>query len=317
MKPILTLTLNPCIDASSDADRIQPIHKIRTSKESFQAGGGGINAARVINELGGESLAVYLSGGTTGGVLNGLVDACGIASRHVDIGEDTRISHTVYERSSGLEFRFVPQGPGVAETEWRDCLRVVEEADFEYLIASGSLPQGVPDDFYVMVGEIAARKSAKLVLDTSGAPLKATLRKGVAYLTKPSVGEFRDFVGAELPDIASLKAAAMAVVRSGATEILAISMGHEGALLATADRTLMMRPPKVEARSAVGAGDSFVGAMTLKLSQGRKLVDAFTYGIAAGTAAVITSGTELCRKKDVDFLWPRVRVEALPDLQVA
>jgi 6-phosphofructokinase 2 len=268
MKPILTLTLNPCIDASSDADTIQPIHKIRTSKESFQAGGGGINAARVINTLGGRSLAVYLSGGTTGGVLNDLVKACEISSRHVTIAGDTRISHTVYERSSGLEFRFVPQGPSVTETEWRECLRAVGEADFDYVIASGSLPQGMPDDFYVMIGAIAKAKGARLVLDTSGAPLKATLVKGGVYLTKPSPGEFRDYVGRDLPDDASLMEAAVEVVRSGKTEILVVSMGHEGAVMATSEGAIRMTPPAVEAVSAVGAGDSFVGAMTFALSRG-------------------------------------------------
>jgi len=235
-------------------------------------------------------------------VLNGLVRACGIEASHVTIAEDTRISHTVYERSSGLEFRFVPQGPGVTESEWKACLSAVEEADFDYVIASGSLPHGMPDDFYVMVGEIATRKGAKLVLDTSGAPLNATLSKGGVFLTKPSHGEFRDYIGRDVPDEASLMAAAVEVVRSGRTEILVISMGHEGAVMATAEGAVRMTPPTVEAESAVGAGDSFVGAMTLGLSRGMTPRSAFILGMAAGTAAVTTPGTELCRREDVERL---------------
>ena len=129
MKPIVTLTLNPAIDASCQADEIHPIHKIRTSRERYDPGGGGI-----IRELGGEALAVDCTGGLTGHTFN-----------------LTRASHNVFERRSGQEFRFVPEGPALAAEEWPAVRAELETFECNYLVASGSLPQGVSDDFHAGV----------------------------------------------------------------------------------------------------------------------------------------------------------------------
>src|SRR3546814_385966 len=110
MKPIVTLTLNPAIDGAAEAERVRPIRKVRTWNERHDPGGGGINAARVVQELGGAASAIYLSGGTTGPVLDELVRSSGIESVRIPIADPTRVSHTVHERSSGLAFRFVPAG---------------------------------------------------------------------------------------------------------------------------------------------------------------------------------------------------------------
>ncbi|WP_052002969.1 PfkB family carbohydrate kinase [Microvirga sp. BSC39] len=120
MKPIVTLTLNPSIDGSSEAEAVRPIHKVRTSNERFEPGGGGSNVTRVIHELGGSSLAVYLAGGVTGSVLEDLLTRNGIGGRRIPIRDHTRVSHTVFERTTGLEYRFVPEGPEVAPSEWQD-----------------------------------------------------------------------------------------------------------------------------------------------------------------------------------------------------
>src|SRR5687768_6820594 len=109
MTPIVTLTLNPSVDGGAVAEVVQPIRKIRTSNERYDPGGGGINVARVVQELGGTAFAVYLSGGATGPVLDDLLVTARIPSRRIAIGGHTRISHVVYERSSGLEYRFVPE----------------------------------------------------------------------------------------------------------------------------------------------------------------------------------------------------------------
>src|SRR3546814_20373475 len=126
MKPIVTLSLNPAIDGAAEAETVRPIHKVRTWSERYDPGGGGINAARVVQELGGAASAIYLSGGTTGPVLDELVRSSGIESVRIPIADPTRVSHTVHERSSGLEFRFVPEGTAVAHGEWRACLHDLE-----------------------------------------------------------------------------------------------------------------------------------------------------------------------------------------------
>ena len=308
---IVTLTPNPAIDGASEAETVRPIHKVRTTNERYDPGGGGINVARVVQELGGETLAVYMAGGATGAVLDDLLDRRNLRRRRVPIADHTRISHSVFERSRGLEYRFVPEGPLVTEAEWRACLVAVEDLNADYLVLSGSLPRGVPDDFYCRVAQVAVRAGAKVVLDTSGEALRATLGAGGIELVKPSLGEFRKLIGSSLESAAAQDAAALEIVRSGCVRLLAVTMGGEGALLATRDGVLRLKPPDVTVRSAVGAGDSFVGAMTCALARGWAPDDAFAYGVAAGTAATLRPGTQLCSKPDVERLYAQIRERAL------
>lgn len=308
MKPIVTLTFNPAIDGASEAEVIRPTRKIRTRNERYDPGGGGINVARVIAELGRPALPIYLAGGATGAVLDELVASRGFQPRRIAIRDHTRVSHAVYERSSGLEYRFVPEGPFVRDDEWPGVLAALDALDFDYCVASGSLPRGVPDDIYVEVARIVARKGARLILDTSGAALKVAVAAGGLYLVKPSLGELEALAGRELRDERAQEEEALAIVRKGVVDILAVTLGHEGAVLATRDGVRRLRPPNVVARSAVGAGDSFVGGMTFALAEGRSAEDAFVFGLAAGTAAVLTPGTELCRKSDVWRLYEALKV---------
>lgn len=306
LKPIVTLTLNPAIDGAAEAEVVRPIRKIRTSNERYFPGGGGINVARVIHELGGDAFAIYLSGGVPGPLFDALFAETGIPSRRIAIADHTRISQVIFERSSGLEYRFVPAGPQIEEREWRACLAAVEETDFAVLVASGSLPPGVPTDFYVRLSTIVAASGAKLVVDTSGEALRQALGHGV-FMIKPSLGEFESIIGRPLPDPGDQREAALGLVRSGAAEIVALTLGHDGALLATRDGTLRLAAPPVTAKSAVGAGDSFVGAMTLALAQGSPVEEAFARGLSAGSAAVLSAGTELCRRETVEQLYRELR----------
>jgi 6-phosphofructokinase 2 len=308
MKPIVTLTLNPAIDSSCQADEVRPVHKIRTFEERYDPGGGGVNVARVIRELGGEAMAVYLAGGLTGQAFTHMIDAIGLQHRTIPIRGYTRVSHTVYERSSGREYRFVPQGPEFHEDEWQACLRELEGLDFDYLVASGSLPKGVPDDFYARIARMVSAQGARFVVDTSGAALKQTLEAGV-YLVKPNLRELESVVGRSLRERAEQEEAARQLVARGHAEIVTVSLGADGALLATAAGCRRLRAPKVKPRSAVGAGDSFVGAMTLGLAQGRTPEDAFALAVATGTATVLTMGTELCRREDVERIYRQIKAE--------
>jgi 6-phosphofructokinase 2 len=307
MKPIVTLTLNPTIDGASDADVVQPIRKVRTTNERYLPGGGGINVARVIGELGGQAVTTYMAGGATGTVFDELARECGLDARRIPIAGHTRIAYTVFEHSTGQEYRFVPEGPEIGEPEWQDCLRLLQDTQCDYFVASGSVPRGIPADFYIRAGEIVRRNGAKFVLDTSGPALKTTLEAGGVYFAKPSRGEFEQLVGRDLPDEESLHEAARRFFDDTAVELLAITLGRDGAILV--DRTGIRRfaPLPVQARSAVGAGDSFVAAMTLGLARGMPPIEAFRYGMAAGTAAVLTPGNDLCKRADVERLFAELQ----------
>ncbi len=303
MKPIVTLTLNPAIDGASETVQVRPIHKVRTTNERFEPGGGGVNVSRVITELGGPTLAIYLAGGATGPVLDALVREKGLPARKIAIAGDTRISHTVFESSTGLEYRFVPEGPLVSPAELEASLAALDASEADYVVASGSLPRGAPEDFYVRIGARVRAHGARFVLDTSGPALKLAIEAGGVHLAKPSLGEMERLVGRDLKTAAALEDAALELVARGGVDILAVTLGHEGALLAKGARTWRLPALPVEARSAVGAGDSFVAAMTLSLAQGRTTREAFMMGMAAGTAAVLSPGTEMCKRADVERLY--------------
>lgn len=303
MRNIATLTMNPTIDVAYETSRVIHTHKIRTAREYHNPGGGGINVARVFVRLGGNARCYYLSGGATGVALDGLLDLHQLVRTRIPIAGETRVATNALETSSGREYRFVPSGPTVSEAEWQHCLDVVAQAECDYLVVSGSLPPGIPDDFYARLIARVAPRGIRIVLDTSGPALRAGLASGQVHLVKPSVGELQAMVGHKLEGSAAIGTAAAALVANGSADMIAVTMGHEGALLAHAGGTLYLPPIPIEAKSAVGAGDSFVAGMVHGLSCGHSAEDAFRYGMAAGTAAVLTPGTDLARPDDIERLY--------------
>ncbi|MCR4264611.1 1-phosphofructokinase family hexose kinase [Nitratireductor sp. ZSWI3] len=305
MANVLTIALNPAVDFSSRTQTVRPTRKTRVSGMRCDPGGGGINVARVISRLGGEAETLVLAGGEIGAILGRLIREEGIACHAMAIAGQTRIGFTVFEESTGLEYRFVPEGPAIGENELEPCLDLIDTHEAGFVVASGSLPAGVPDDTYATMAERAAARGAKFVLDTSGIGLKTVLEKTRVYLVKPSRGELEQYVGRRL-DEEGIRQAAVAIVERGAAELVAVTMGDDGALLASTAGVLRLPAVHVRVRSAVGAGDSFLGAMIWALAEGRETERAFRLGVAAGAAAVMTPGTELCRREDVLSLAQRV-----------
>lgn len=310
MPTIATLTLNPTIDTAYEVERVFPTHKMRTRKEHYDPGGGGINVARVFVRLGGNARCYYLSGGATGVALDGLLDLHQLVRTRIPIAGPTRVSASLFDRESGKEYRVVPQGPTIAPEEWQACLDRLAEAQCDYLVASGSLPPGMPDDFYARVAADAAGRGIKVVLDSSGTGLREGIAGGHVHLIKPSLGELRQLSGLALETDAAIAEAAMGIVHAGQADLVAVTMGLEGALLASADGTIRLPALPVVAQSAVGAGDCFVAGMVYALATGHTAGEAFRFGIAAGSAAVLTPGTDLARPEDIERLLPQVGAAA-------
>ncbi|WP_235907534.1 1-phosphofructokinase family hexose kinase [Siccirubricoccus phaeus] len=298
---ILTLTLNPSLDIAADAEAVVAVRKVRTRNERFDPGGGGINVSRVVRILGGETLALIASGGLPGAVLEELLTRDGLPFRKVPIAGWTRMAQTVNDLSTRKEFRFVPEGPVLSAVEWQAMLDLLAEEAGDWVIGSGSLPRGVPDEFYVRCAEITRRQGRKLVLDTSGAPLKAAMGQGI-FLIKPSRGEFETLVGRPLGTPRALNEAALQVVRSGQVGMVAVSLGHQGALLATQEGIIRLPALEVPVKGAVGAGDSFLAGMVVALARGESPKEAFAWAMATGAAAVMQAGTARPRKEDVEAL---------------
>jgi 6-phosphofructokinase 2 len=309
-KGIVTLTLNPALDVSVEVDRITPGMKLRTGAPRIEPGGGGINAARAIVHLGGEATALFVAGGEFGRRLKRLVDAEGVRGRALQVDGETRESFTAFDRSTGEQFRFVLPGPALSASDARRCVEAVGQASAGggYVIASGSLPPGVPGDFYADVVRTAHAAGAVTVLDGPGAALAPAL-EAQPYLIKPNWREFDELIGNDAEDDTERERAAERIVRDGGAEVVVVTLGAEGSRVTTREGHVRLHPPHVHPVSAVGAGDSFAGAMTLALSRGRGLIEACRYGVAAASATQIAPGTALCRLEDTERFYAEVTAE--------
>lgn len=303
MEKVLTVTFNPTVDAASEAELVRPTHKIRTCDESFHPGGGGINVARVIHKLGGDVTALYASGGIMGNVLRHLLDDRGVPCVNVPIAGNTRVNNVIHERASGMEYRFVAEGPIISDNEWQALVTEAKTREWDWLVISGSLARGVPITIYDTMIDIANQRKAHVVIDTSGDSLSHVLQKGGLTLVKPSQGEFEACTNQTYNSTEEIAVAAQELCKKGAAEIITVTLGHQGAVLATKDQTLYLPSPHVRVISASGAGDSFVGGMVHALALGWEAEDAFRLATACGSAAVAKKGTGLCQLPDIERLY--------------
>jgi 6-phosphofructokinase 2 len=310
MAAFLTLTMNPALDVFAGVERVAPDHKLRCGAPHYHPGGGGINVARVLHRLGADVLALHTCGGVSGTRVGELLRAEGVPAHAITIAGDTRESFSVHEAASGHDFRFVLPGPALSAGEWQACLRAVEShLPAQSIVASGSLPPGVPQDFLAQLARTARARGSRLVVDASGPPLVAALDEGV-HLVKPSLRELAEFSGRALDTPAQQRDVCDGLVRSGAAEIVALSLGGEGALLVTAQGAWRAAALQVPVESTIGAGDSFLAALLWALSRGDAPPDALRHAIAAGAAALRTPGTALCDPAEVKRLATAVQVSA-------
>jgi 6-phosphofructokinase 2 len=310
MNTVLTFTPNPAIDASTAVDRVIAERKLRCHAPRFDPGGGGINVARVIHRLGGDATALFLGGGPTGELLRQLLERDGVANRMVQCEQWTRENVTVLEESSGHQFRFGMPGPEVTLGEWDKVLALLRtwEPTPQFVVASGTLPPGAPADGLAQVARIIKERGSKLVLDASGPALISGISPGV-FLVKPNLRELEELNGAKIADEEQVKAAARSIIERGWSEVVVVSLGAGGAYLLTATDCKRIIAPIVPVRSRVGAGDSMVGGIVLALVRGWSLSEAVRFGAAAGAAAVMQAGTELCHGGDVERLFCRRNVQ--------
>lgn len=304
MPLIATLTLNPAMDLSVSTARVTSTEKLRCSLPRHDPGGGGINVARVVKTLGGKAVAVYPAGGPFGDLLQRSLDETGLVHRPVSIAGDTRESFTVDELESGLQYRFVLPGPTLSAQELQRCLdglAALRPAPL-FVVLSGSFPPGVGLDFYDELLALTRRIGSRPVVDLSGEPLRYAARQGGTYLMKPSLDELSTLMGGAVTSETEQEQALRSLIAQGCAEMIVLSLGAEGALFASADALERLPSPDVPVISAVGAGDSMLGAIVLALAEGRTLQDAVRRGIAAGAATVMRPGTELCHREDVQRL---------------
>jgi 6-phosphofructokinase 2 len=307
MKSIVTVTINPTIDISTKVEQVVSNRKLRCEAPLYGPGGGGINVSRAIKRVGGDSIALYPLGGANGEILKHLLDEEGIRQHPVPVKGPIRENLIIEEKSSSDHYHFIMPGPQLDKSEWEQCLEELSsmQPKPDYIVGSGSLAPGVPEDFYARVAEIASEIEARFVINTSGKALSLAIGKGV-YLLKLTIRTLQELVGQEIEDEQAQELSAMQFIKNGQSEIVVVSLGKAGALLASQKGIERLRAPNVSEKSEVGAGDSMIAGIVLKLAGDESLHKAVYFGVAAGSAAVMTPGTELCRSEDVEKLYDKM-----------
>ncbi|REG92981.1 1-phosphofructokinase family hexose kinase [Flavobacterium aquicola] len=299
---IVTLTVNPALDKSTHFKGLIAEQKIRCSEPRFDAGGGGINVSKAISRLGGSSFAVFTSGGPLGKILEELVAKESIDFQAIPIQTWTRESFVAVDDHTNSQYRFGFTGGEITAEEEQAFLDTVSGLKSKFIVASGSLNEGLTADFYQKIAEIAKQSGAKLIVDTSGEALEKVLETG-AYLIKPNVGELAKLIGAERLEMEEVNEAAKQIIAKGGAEIVVVSLGPQGAVLVTKDNYEFVPAPNVAKKSTVGAGDSMVGGMVWALSQNKSLKEVIRWGVACGSAATMNEGTQLFKGSDAQRLF--------------
>lgn len=304
---IYTVTLNPALDRSIEVEKLRSDDANRIEAEKSYAGGKGIDASRVIQVLGGQSRALGFVGGFNGMELEQRLLRQGVPCDFVETRGDTRTNIIIYVRSTGTYTTLNAKGPDVNEVETKELLNKIRELeDMSYMIVSGSIPRGVGDDIYRQIVDIARKKGAFVALDTDGEPLKLGIEAGPSII-KPNIHELGRLMGQEITSTEGALSAANELKKKE-IDIILVSMGGKGALLVSDSARLLAVPPKITVGSTVGAGDSLLAGFVLAHFQGRRLAECLRFGVAAGAATAMSRGTELCKREDVEALFPKVDV---------
>ena len=302
---ILTITLNPAIDKSTVTDLIQPEVKQRCSDVMNEPGGGGINVSKALKKLKAESIALFPAGGHNGEKLKSLLKAEEIPFHSIDSSVETRENWVVLESETNHQFRFTFPGKSIEESVFKNLIDDIRSFSPTYVVASGSLPPGLPAHFYGLIVKTANSVGAKCIVDTSGPALQA-LKGKHAFLIKPNIGELCKMLNVDSLQNNEVHDAAQQAVRDGFAELIAVSMGPEGAWLVTADEKHFAAAPAVKKKSTVGAGDSMVAGITYMLQQQQPLQQVINFGVACGSAATMNEGTQLFKIEDVHKLYEQI-----------
>ncbi len=309
---IATVTLNPSLDEHITVNGLVVDETNRFVRRHRYAGGKGIDVSRAINEMGGITVAYGFIGGLNGRALEILLDQEGVLFSFTPIKQETRTNFIITDTKTSQQTRLGAPGPHISKGELERFVNKLTNIRPrpDLLVASGSVPPGVPVSIYYDIITQAKSLGVRTVLDSEGKWLKEGM-KAKPYLIKPNVHEAEGMLGKGLPTEEAIVEAAFEIVAMG-IEIVAISRGKDGVIAASRESVVKAVPPPVRVGSTVGAGDCAMAGLALKLAYGEPLAEACRLAVAMGTACVLTAGTELCHRADVERLLPQITVSEMP-----
>lgn len=308
---IATVTLNPALDKTVTLKKLVPNEVNSWTTLRRDTGGKGIGVSRVLHRLGGKTVAYGFIGGYEGMIVADLLRQERVKLDFTPIRGETRNNTIITETKTNQQTRVDAPGPLIFPQELENLCHKVCRAmpHMDFLVLSGSVPPGVPDDIYARLVWEAKSQGIKTVLDSDREWLREGL-KANPYLIKPNIYELGQLLRTTLTTEEEIIQAALELAKKK-VETVVVSRGKDGLIATDGTKVWKAVAPEVKVRSTTGAGDSAVAGIVLKLSQGKSLAEACAYGAAAGTAAVLTPGTQLCRRRDVERLFPQVKVEEI------
>ena len=312
---IATVTLNPSLDEHITVHGLVMEETNRWDRRHRYAGGKGIDISRAIHEMRGASMAYGFIGGDNGRTVEILLDEEGVLFNFTPIRQETRANFIVTDTKTSQQTRIGAPGPRISKSELERFLKKMRNIrpSPDLVTASGSVPPGVSASIYYDMIRVAKGFGVRTILDSTGQWLEEGIR-AKPYLIKPNVHEAEGLLKRELPTEEAIIEAALDLRKMG-IEIAVISRGEEGIIASTKGSLFKAVPPPVKIRSAVGAGDCTIAGLALKLAYGEPLIEACRLAVAMGTAAVLTPGTGLCRRADVERLLPQIKVWEIPTRQ--
>lgn len=292
----LTVTPNPSLDRTMEIEELVRGAVVRATGVRVDAGGKGVNVARALAANGHQVRAALPVGGADGDHLARLTDDLGLRTLPVPISSAVRSNVSVVE-PDGTVTKLNAPGPRLTEGDV-DALRktvVAEVGEADWVVASGSLPPGMPDDFYAQLVTEVHAAGRKIAVDTSGPPLAVAIGSG-PDVCKPNDEELAEIVGRPLSTFGEIVAAAQELRSDGARAVL-VSLGADGALLVDDTGAYHAESPPVVPISNVGAGDSTLSGF---LAAGGEGPDALRTAVAWGAAAVQLPGSSMPEPDDID-----------------
>lgn len=311
---IVTITPNPSVDRTITVPAVRVGEVNRALSSRIDPGGKGINVTRALTSMGACSLAVLPTGGPEGQLMTELLTRASVAYRAVPIIGQTRMNVAAVE-PDGTTTKLNETGPVLEGTDTAALLRqlTLELACADWLVGCGSLPPGVPDDFYARLVTLGHDHGVRVAVDSSGAPLAAAVAAG-PDLIKPNHEELAELMGAPLTTLGEVIDAAHHLVGSGVRAVV-VSLGADGAVLVNADHCLWAGAPVSKPRSTVGAGDCLLAGLLSELDAGHDPERALIAGTTWGAAAVRLPGSAVPTPDDLQDI--DVTVSHHPDLTIS
>ena len=308
---ILSITLNPCVDRTLFIDGLKPHDANRVLRCETDAGGKGVNSARIIAELGVPVVATGFLGGRTGIYVEGVLEDENVEAEFVRVASETRLNVSIEDGSGLPPTTFNEMGAPISDQDARNLDAILEHRlpMCKFVTAGGSLPPNMDASLYADFVQTARRHDVPMAVDADGEALRAAL-SAKPFLVKPNAAEAHRLLGEEVKTLRGAVQAGEEIREMGA-EIAIVSMGADGAALVSERLSLIAEPPSIKARSTIGAGDSMIGGFLAGLHSGMSLQEAFRLGAAAGAATASTDGSEIGRRDVIDRLLSTVIIRTV------